>query len=175
MPNGNENGSREREGAENAAPESPVVGQFMAFGLAGEEYAVPVLAVREIVALRELTRVPRAEDYLLGVANLRGRVIPVVDLGLRLGTHAVERTDHTVIIVVQADRGRERVMVGLVVDEVREVLTLREHQMESTPSLGAAESEAFGVSGLARLGERVAFLLDVDRLLSRENVRLPES
>ncbi len=156
------------------AATSPVIGKFMAFGLGCEEYAIAVEAVREIVAFTEATRVPRSEDYLLGVTNLRGRVIPVVDLGLRLGTKAVERTDHTVLIVVQADRDHEQVNVGLVVDEVNEVFTLREHELEPAPSLGTTESEAFGISGVIRMGERVSFLLDVDRLMSRDNVRLPE-
>jgi purine-binding chemotaxis protein CheW len=166
---------RTRDEQAGPAPnDDPVVGKFMAFRLGTEQYAIPVLSVREIVALSELTRVPRAEPYLLGVTNLRGRVIPVIDLGLRLGAQAaVPHGEHTVHIVVQAERGRERVVVGLVVDEVLEVLTLRASQMEPPPSLGTIESESLGVTGIARLGGRVAFLLDVDRLLSRENLTLP--
>ncbi len=142
-----------------------LAGKYMTFRLGQEVYGLQILGVREIIRLMAITRVPQAAACVRGVINLRGRVIPVIDLGLRFGMDAIVPTDQTVIIVAQGQqRGRE-VTMGLMVDEVLEVLPVSAKQVASLPALGPEDVEPVFIKAVGKLAERVIFLLDIDAVL----------
>jgi purine-binding chemotaxis protein CheW len=141
-------------------------GKFMTFQLAREVYGLEILAVREIIGLMEITRMPRTPDFIRGVINLRGKVIPVVDLRLKFGMSAVEATEQTVIIVVQCQVDGRALTMGLLVDLVLEVLTIDRAQIEPPPDLGAATIEGQFIRGVGKTAHGVAFLLDTARILT---------
>ena len=138
-------------------------GQYLSFFLAGEEYGLEILKVREIIGILPVTRVPRTPQYVRGVINLRGKVIPIIDLRLKLSMEAVEDDRETCIIVVQANS----VQMGIVVDKVSEVLDIVESEIEEAPEFGASIDTAY-LLGLAMSGGRVRLLLDIERVLTRE-------
>jgi purine-binding chemotaxis protein CheW len=144
---------------------SAVAGKHMCFQLGAETYGLPVLDVREIIGLMPITAVPRAPAFVRGVINLRGKVIPVVDLRLQFGMEPCQATDQTVIIVVQCLVEDRPLTMGLLVDRVLEVLSIGGDQIEPPPSFGATESADF-LLGVGKSGQRVIFLLDIARLLS---------
>jgi len=143
-----------------------LAGKFMTFKLGGEEYGIEILKVREIIGLMEITKVPRVTAWIRGVINLRGKVVPVVDLRVKFGMSPTASTEQTVIIVVQcAVAGRELTM-GILVDQVLEVLPLEASQIEPPPSFGTAEVDAGFILGVAKAEKRVIFLLDIGKVLS---------
>lgn len=144
---------------------SSVAGKHMCFQLGAEIYGLPILDVREIIGLMPITAVPRAPAFVRGIINLRGKVIPVVDLRLQFGMEACPATDQTVIIVVQCLVDGRALTMGLLVDRVLEVLSIGADQIEPPPSFGATESADF-LMGVGKSGHRVVFLLDIARLLS---------
>lgn len=140
-----------------------VAGQYLSFFLAGEEYGLEILKVREIIGILPVTRVPRTPGYVRGVINLRGKVIPIIDLRLKLSMAAVEDDRETCIIVVQA----KSVQMGIVVDKVSEVLDIVESEIEEAPEFGASIDTEY-LLGLAKSGGRVRLLLDIEKVLTRE-------
>lgn len=142
-----------------------VRGKYLTFFLAEEEYGLEILKVREIIGLLPITRVPRTPDSVVGVVNLRGKVIPVVDLRSRFGLPTVEASERSCIIVVQAN-GME---LGAVVDHVSEVVDVAAEDIEEAPNFGAAVGTDF-LLGIAKSGERVRLLLDIDRVLSSDEL-----
>ena len=144
-------------------------GKYLTFRLGAEEFGVRVDKVREIMGVQEITAVPQTPDYLKGVINLRGKVIPVVDLRLKFGLEAVEYTQRTCIIVVQV-RGEVSLMqVGLVVDTVSEVLNLVGSDIENTPDFGSQLTTPF-ILGMAKVKGKVKILLDIDRVVSAQEM-----
>lgn len=141
-------------------------GKYMTFQLAREVYGLEILAVREIIGLMEITRMPRAPDFIRGIINLRGRVIPVVDLRLKFGMPAAEPTELTVIIVVQCQVDGRALTMGLLVDLVLEVVTIDGAQIEPTPDLGGAAIDGQFIRGVGKTTHGVAFLLDTARILT---------
>jgi purine-binding chemotaxis protein CheW len=148
-----------------------LAGKYMTFQLAREEYGLEILKVREIIGLMEITRVPRTRDFVRGVINLRGKVIPVVDLRLKFGMDPCEATDQTVIIVVQCNVDGRALTMGLLVDQVLEVLSIDGGQIEPAPSLGHAAVEDEFILGVGKHDKRIVFLLDIARILSNEEAR----
>lgn len=148
-----------------------LAGKFMTFQLAREEYGLEILKVREIIGLMEITRVPRTRDFVRGVINLRGKVIPVVDLRLKFGMEACEPTEQTVIIVVQCTVDGRPLTMGLLVDQVLEVLSIDGSQIEPAPSLGHAAVEDDFILGVGKHEKRIVFLLDIARILSNDEAR----
>jgi purine-binding chemotaxis protein CheW len=144
---------------------SHLAGKYMTFKLAEENYGLEILKVREIIGLMDITRVPRTQQFVRGVINLRGKVIPVVDLRLKFGMPAVEATDQTVIIVVQCQVGDRLLTMGLLVDQVLEVLSIDAADIEATPSLGDSSFDTSFILGVGKTGERVVFLLDIGKVL----------
>jgi purine-binding chemotaxis protein CheW len=142
-----------------------LAGKYMTFKLADEAYGLEILKVREIIGLMEITRVPRAAEFIRGVINLRGKVIPVVDLRLKFGMPRNEPTDQTVIIVVQYELSGQSFTMGILVDQVLEVLSIEAAQIEPPPSFGAAVDADF-IRGVGKSEERVIFLIDIGRVLS---------
>jgi len=146
-------------------------GKYMTFQLAREVYGLEILAVREIIGLMEITRMPRTPDFIRGVINLRGKVIPVVDLRIKFGMDPVEATEQTVIIVVQCQVGGRALTMGLFVDLVLEVLTIEGAQIEPPPDLGSATIDGQFIRGVGKTPHGVAFLLDTARILSGQDVQ----
>ena len=144
-------------------------GKYLTFTLAEEEYGIGILKIKEIIGMMSFTTVPRTPAYVKGVINLRGKVIPVVDLRLRFGMPAIEYTDRTCIIMVEIKTGNGVVLIGIVVDSVSEVLNIKAEDIEDTPAFGTHLDTSF-ILGMARIDKSVKILLDVDRLLSGEEV-----
>lgn len=139
-------------------------GKFLTFFLHGEEYGLEILKVHEIIGIMPITRIPRSPDYIRGVINLRGKVIPIMDLRTRFSMPAAD-TDEGCIIVAQI-RGLQ---IGMVVDKVNEVCNISPEEVEDTPSFGADVHTEF-LLGLAKQGGRVKLLLDIDRVLTLSEV-----
>ena len=149
-------------------------GKYLTFGLGEEVYGLEILKVQEIIGLMRVTRVPGLPDALRGVINLRGKVIPVVDLRRKFSMEAKPDTERTCIVVVRVWRDGQANTVGLIVDDVREVLAIAGNQLEAVPKFGSDVETAF-LLGMAKVSQRVVMLLDVDRILSSaELVVLPE-
>jgi len=150
-----------------AANTSDREGKYLTFLLAGEEYGIGILKVKEIIGLMTITSVPRTPAYLKGVINLRGKVIPVVDLRLKFGMEAVDETERTCIIVVEILSGGRKVAMGIVVDSVSEVLNIRAGEIEETPHFGTRLDTEY-ILGMAKCGQGVKILLDIDRVIGGE-------
>ena len=151
------------------APGASLAGKYMTFQLAQEVYGLEILSVRELIGLMEITRMPRVPEFIRGVINLRGRVIPVIDLRLKFGMEATAATEQTVVIVVQCHMGGRNLTMGVLVDLVLEVLSIEGAQIEPPPDLGAASIEGQFIRGVGKVGERVVFLLDIAKVLSGDD------
>ncbi|MFQ5700151.1 MAG: chemotaxis protein CheW [Myxococcota bacterium] len=145
-----------------------VAGKYMTFKLDREAYGLEILRVREIIGLMEITRVPRTSGYIRGVINLRGKVIPVVDLRLKFGMESAEATDQTVIIVVQFAQGEGQMVMGILVDEVVEVLDIPADQIEPPPTFGGESGNFKFILGVGKSEKRVIILLDIGKVLREE-------
>src|ERR1017187_2441197 len=119
-----------------ASQSDPRAGKYLTFQLACEEFGIRVLKVREIMGLQEITAVPQTPAHVKGVINLRGKVVPVIDLRLKFGVEAAEYTQRTCIIVTQMQGGNGLVLIGIIVDGVSEVLNLTASEIEDTPDFG---------------------------------------
>jgi len=139
-------------------------GKFLTFFLAGEEYGLEILKVREIIGMMNITPVPRTPDFIRGVINLRGKVIPIVDLRLKFGMETTAKTDETCVIVVQA----AGIQMGIVVDKVSEVLDIAGEDIEDSPSFGADVDTEY-ILGIGKSQGRVKLLLDIDKVLSEKD------
>ncbi len=139
-------------------------GKYLTFSLAGEEYGVPVLKVREIIKMMDITVVPQVPAHVRGVINLRGKVITVIDLRLKFGFDAQEQTDETAIVVVEVRVDSGKVLMGIVVDSVYDVLNIQGDEIENTPAFGDRVETDY-LSGMAKVKGRVKILLDLDRAL----------
>ena len=148
-------------------------GKFLTFLMAKEKYGLEILKVREIIGIMDVTPVPTTPAFVRGVINLRGKVIPVVDLRLKFGMQAKEDTQRTCIIVVHLARAAQEMIMGIIVDEVSEVLDIDQDQIEPHPSFGADIRTDF-ILGMGKVNERVVTMLDIDRVLSEREIVLVE-
>jgi purine-binding chemotaxis protein CheW len=148
-------------------------GKYLTFFLADEEYGIGILKIKEIIGMMPITTVPQTPEFVKGVINLRGKVIPVIDLRLRFGMEAIDYTDRTCIIVVEIDGSAGTVQIGIVVDAVSEVLNVNEEEIEETPTFGAKLNTDY-ILGMAKMEGGVKILLDIDRVLSNDEVSLLE-
>ncbi len=146
-------------------------GKYLTFRLGTEAYGIEILKVQEIIGIMAITRVPRTPDFIRGVINLRGKVIPVVDLRRKFGMEAVPDTGRTCVIVVRIYQNDSPVTTGLIVDEVSEVLDIRSDQIEDSPSFGENVNTDY-ILGMGKCGPKVVMLLDIDWVLSREEVSI---
>jgi len=135
-------------------------GKFLSFFLGKEEYAIEILKVQEIIGLMPITPVPRMPEYIKGVLNLRGKIVPVMNLRTRFGLKEVEYTEETCIIVVQENQ----YLMGVIVDKVSEVADIEGSQIEEVPSLGAGEQSEY-LSGIGKVKDQVKMIVDVKRVL----------
>jgi purine-binding chemotaxis protein CheW len=139
--------------------------QFLTFVCAGEEYGVAILCVQEIKGWEGVTRVPYAPNYLLGVMNLRGVIVPVIDLRTRFGLPPRAPDSSSVVIVVRVHTGHGEKTAGIVVDAVSEVYSVAPENIKPTPDLGASGDRAC-VHNLASIDEKMVMLLDIDKLVT---------
>lgn len=142
-------------------------GKYLTFTLGKEEYGVGILKVREIIGLMEITAVPHTPPYIKGVINLRGRVIPVLELRVKFGMEHDEFTERTCIIVVEVQGQSTTVQVGMIVDSVSEVLNITEDEIEPPPTFGSSDVDTANILGMGKIKGQVKILLDVDRVISR--------
>lgn len=146
--------------------ESNIADMYLTFAVSGEEYGLGISFVTEIVGMQKVMEVPDVPHFIRGVINLRGKVIPVMDVRRRFGQPEATNNDRTVIIVLDI----KNVPIGLVVDAVSEVLEIPEAQIDQPPKFGGNRDGRGLIRGLGKQGERVAILLDVDRLVSEQVV-----
>jgi len=139
-------------------------GKYLTFSLAGQEFGIGILKVREIMGMMPVTAMPQMPEYVKGAINLRGTVIPVVDFRLKFGMDPVDKTDETCIIVVEIGEGEHRKLVGTIVDSVSEVLAIREADIEDPPTIGSQMNTDF-ILGMAKANGSVKILLEIDRVL----------
>lgn len=151
--------------AEAAARIRQLAGKFLTFQLGSETYGLQILKVQEIIGIMPITRVPRTPDYLRGVINLRGKVIPVIELRRRFGMPGVDDTERTCIIVVQVETDDLPIVMGILVDEVSEVIDVSESSLEAPPTFGRGTNSSY-ILAMGKLEERVVILLDLDRVLT---------
>lgn len=156
----------EREGAVRATGRE---GKYLTFSLGEEEYGIGILKIREIIGLMPITTIPRTPDFVKGVINLRGKVIPIMDLRLRFAMEAKDYTERTCIIVVEVVSASGSIIMGLIVDSVSEVINIKHEDIEDTPSFGARLDTEY-ILGMAKVGKGVKILLDIDRVLEDQEI-----
>ncbi len=145
-------------------------GKYLTFSLKDEEYGIEIIKVKEIIGMMAITMIPQTPAYVKGVVNLRGKVIPVIDLRLKFGMEATSYTERTCIVVVEiSGKGRGNFFMGIVVDTVSEVLNIREVEIEETPDFGARMNTAY-ILGLAKMSSGVKILLEIDKVLSSDEL-----
>jgi purine-binding chemotaxis protein CheW len=145
--------------------------KYLTFKLAREVYGLEILRVREIIGLLPITRVPRMPEHVRGVINLRGKVIPVIDLRVKFGMEVAEETSETCIIVVDAEDGNGDLLIGILVDSVSEVLDISDKNIEDTPEMGSTVDAGF-ISGIGKVGDKVVILLDIGRVLETQEITI---
>jgi purine-binding chemotaxis protein CheW len=154
--------------AERSSLGAQLTGKYMTFKLANEAYGLEIRKVLEIIGLMDITRVPCADAFIRGVINLRGRVIPVVDLRLKFSMAACEATDQTVIIVVQYTCRGQQMTMGILVDQVLEVLPIEANQIEPPPTFGTTTISTDFILGIGKADKRVIFLVDIGKVLNAD-------
>ena len=141
-------------------------GKYLTFSLSEEEYGIGILKIKEIIGMMEVTSVPKTPDFVKGVINLRGKVIPVIDLRLRFAMKEEAYTERTCIIVVETEGQMGTILMGIVVDAVSEVMNIKAEDIEQTPNFGTKLSTEY-ILGMAKTEGKVRILLDIDKVLSR--------
>ncbi len=154
-------------GSGKAVPDTE--GKYLTFTLAREDYGISILKIKEIIGMMPITSVPRTPDFVKGVFNLRGKVIPVVDLRLKFGMEPMDYTDRTCIVVVEIAGSQSTLMMGVVVDSVSEVLNVKGEEVEKPPTFGNRLDSEY-LLGMAKTESGVKILLDIDRVLSAEEI-----
>jgi purine-binding chemotaxis protein CheW len=144
-------------------------GKYLTFSLAEEEYGIGILKIKEIIGMMAITTVPQTPKFVKGVINLRGKVIPVIDLRLRFGMESMDYTERTCIIVVEIDGTVGTVQIGIVVDAVSEVLNITGKDIEDTPTFGTKLDTTY-ILGMAKMEGGVKILLDIDRVLNGNEI-----
>jgi len=146
-------------------------GKYLTFALADEQYGIDILKIKEIIGMMDVTSVPQTPAYVKGVINLRGKVIPVIDLRLKFGMSSKGYDARTCIIVVEVQGGRsESLRMGIVVDSVSEVANFKSEHIEPTPDFGTSLNTDY-ILGMAKVDKSVIILLDIDRILAPDEAK----
>lgn len=143
--------------------------KYLTFCLENEEYGIGILKVKEIIGMMPITSIPRTPDFLKGVVNLRGKVIPVMDLRLKFSMEAIPYSGRTCIIIVEIETESDTILIGIVVDSVSEVLNIKETDIEETPTFGSSLNTEY-ILGMAKMEGGVKILLDIDKVLSNKEI-----
>lgn len=148
-------------------------GKYLTFSLDDEEYGIAIMKIKEIIGLMQITTVPQTPDFVKGVINLRGKVIPITDLRLRFDMDAIDYSERTSIIVVEIEVISGVAQVGIVVDSVSEVQNIKAEDIEDTPTFGTRLNTEY-ILGMAKMDDSVKILLDIDRVLNSEEMQYLE-
>jgi len=149
-------------------------GKYLTFTLAGVEYGISIMKTQEIMGIMPITTIPQAPDFIKGVMNLRGKVIPVVDLRLNFGMKAMDYTDRTCVIVVELEGKAGSLLMGIIVDSVSEVLNIKGEDIDDMHEVGTKLNTEY-ILGMAKIGGGVKILLDIDRMLGAEKIAVLEA
>lgn len=145
-----------------------LAGKYLTFSLSSERYGLEILKVQEIIGITNITRVPKCPPYIKGVINLRGKIIPLIDLRLKFGLRPVQYDHQTCIIVVHLKRGEQLLLIGLIVDTVLEVIDFANSEIETAPQYGTHIESSF-IVGMGRKGEAsLNILIDIEKVFSTE-------
>ncbi len=144
-------------------------GKYLTFCLGTEEYGLGILKVKEIIGMMPITSIPQTPEFVKGVINLRGKVIPVMDLRAKFSMDTISYTERTCIIVVEIESQKATVLIGIVVDEVSEVINVNDAEIEEAPSFGTKLNTEY-ILGMAKMEGGVKILLDIDQVLSAEDL-----
>jgi len=154
--------------AESTLVDNELGGKYLTFRLADEQFGLQILKIREIIGLMKITGIPNAPASIRGVINLRGKIVPVMDLRARLGFPATDTTRSTCIIVTEINTSFETIEMGLLVDAVNEVLDIQGDEIEPPPALGDGVDKNL-ILGMAKAGKDVKILLDIDQVITNMN------
>ena len=143
--------------------------QFLTFGLGDDIFAIDVIKAKEVLDFAEVTQVPQTPDYMLGVINLRGSVVPVIDMRRKFNMEIADRIRNSCIVVVEVDVDGEPVTVGALADSVREVIDLNPSQIEPPPRIGTKLNTEF-IKGMGNLDDRFVIILDIDKVFSIDDL-----
>ncbi len=149
---------------------SALDGKFLTFVLCNEEYGIEILKVREIIGLMDITTVPQTPDHMKGVINLRGKVIPVIDLRLKFSMQEEDHTQETCVIVVEVNGAS----IGIIVDSVSEVVDIKDGEVEDSPRFSQGVDTSF-IIGLGKVKDKIIILLDIDTVLSSDELDLVDN
>ena len=145
--------------------------KFLTFALAGEEYGISIMKIKEIIGMMQVTVLPQTPDYVKGVINLRGKVIPIIDLRCKFNLEQVEPSERTCIIVIESENDDQtQTLVGLIIDAVSEVINLKGDEVEPAPTMQSNLNEQL-ILGLAKCESGVKILLDIDKVINHDELR----
>jgi len=153
-----------------AMADDTTASQFLTFTLDQEQFAVEIHKVREVLEFSQVTKVPRTPDFMRGVINLRGSVVPVIDLRLKLGLSRTEATIDTCVIIIEAQARGERLVLGAMADSVQEVIELDPKSIEPPPRMGTRVDIDF-IRGIGKRDEQFIILLDINRVLTDDELQ----
>lgn len=153
-------------GAMGASPDQSAAdsreGKYLTFSVGDESYGIGILKVKEIIGVMRITPIPQTPPHVRGVINLRGKVIPIIDFRIRFAMDETDYTERTCIIVVEIDSCSGRIHIGIIVDSVSEVINIKGHEIEDTPSFGDTSDTDY-ILGVAKTAGKVTILLDIDK------------
>lgn len=155
----------EETGGKNHHPLKKTGGRYLTFVIANEVYGFEITRIQEIIQMQKVTRVPQVKDYIRGIINLRGKIIPVIELRRRFSLPSREDTEKTCIIVAQVQGEQNAYPVGIIIDEIKEVLDIAAENTEPPSMFGKTEYNEF-ISGISRINDEVKILLDVDKIIT---------
>jgi purine-binding chemotaxis protein CheW len=146
-----------------------LAGKYLTFVLGDEEYGIEILKVQEIIRMQKVTAVPKAPEFVRGIINLRGKVIPVIELRRKFGMAEQGDTEKTCIIVIRIGGDSTTITMGIIIDAVKEVLDVKADQIEETPSFGTKVQTDF-IMGIGKVGQNVKMLLAIDKVLTEHEL-----
>lgn len=147
-----------------------LAGKYLTFALNNEEYAIEILRVNQIILMQEITAIPCTPSFIRGVINLRGMIIPIIDLHKKFNMNEHSDTERTCIVVIQIELSNKNINMGIVIDEVREVLEIPAIDIEETPEFGTGINMEF-IMGIAKTGKNVKILLDINKVLTSSELK----
>jgi purine-binding chemotaxis protein CheW len=157
------------QAVQEAKPHAAGSGQYLTFFVAGEEYAVNILKVKEIIEYDTVTTVPNTAPWIHGVTNLRGNVVPVIDLAVKFGLAASQSSKFSCIVITEVSYDGEKLTMGVMADSVNQVLDFSENEIETVPPFGTRLRIEF-LLGMGRMGKKFCLILDIDKVLSTEEL-----
>jgi purine-binding chemotaxis protein CheW len=146
-----------------------LINKFLGFRVQGEEYAIEISNVFQVIRSMKISPIHEASEFLRGVINLRGRIIPIMDMRIKFGLPEREYDDRTVFIIVEIHSSEHAFLVGMAVDEVSDVFDLKDDQIEKTPDIGLKLRENY-LTGIAQVGEKMMMILNITKILSSDEI-----